>query len=332
MSLRLVSRKRVVPLSLEQWPAARWSGRGQSRAVRRQLKNRQLLLAYARDGYNDQLGRPRVSLYSNTESRTDIKSWKKNLLPAGEYGKGGSVVVLTVKREKNTGASFYTAIALISSHLDSKSAPKRSQQIQDLETAANNAAGGQFDLGFFFGDLNYRLKVGGVVPANQVTPTEFATIIRERRQQLYLRDGLDIAMGAGTDFQGWTFPRPVSGNRDSNVLILPTYKREYKGNGGQRARAVAAQMARNPPPLTAIEKCYEFSVHKNPIIGWSRPFAGNVKECEAPRAGHYDIGWLDRIGYKVQAPTIHVTRFYSGALPDVVLSDHTCVYSVFDVQ
>jgi hypothetical protein len=263
-------------------------------------KNRQLLAVFQSNQW-DWLVPEKIA---SGDWRKNLSTPKKKLKFWAEYGKGAAVV--TLLSAENAGCLF----AICSAHLDSKNADERKNQISQILEQAKQTAGMVPEVIFFMGDLNYRLNAGGPIPANQTTKSTMVDAIANKRAALLAQDSFKVG-----DFpSGFVFPDPCDGAPNSPPY-LPTYKRIYAGAAGATAKSSAA----NLPSPDAVKKCFALKV-KNDIV--------QVGE----RAGQYDLGWLDRIGYQVNTAKVRVTHLCSGSCPDLVLSDHTPVYSVFDVK
>ena len=271
--------------------------------------NRQVLMVF----YRNNLG---VQQHNIDQRRVNLPTWKKKLKFWAEYGNGGAVAIVDFTPNLLVPATFWR-IAICSAHLDSKDALSRQNQILEILNCATNSCGGgrTWDLGFFMGDLNYRLTQGGVIGVG-TTKAQLVTRFQTNLAGLFAQDGLNNS----GDFANWTFPDPCNG-APGQPLYLPTYKRLYKGAEG----ITAAGQAGNLPNGTSVEDCFHIPVEKHTNV---------VKLGE--RAGQYDLGWLDRIGYRnrsmgVNLNVAHVRSGSLGTHADGVLSDHTPVYSVFDV-
>ncbi len=202
-------------------------------------------------------------------------------------GKGGVYLTFTYEGQK---------FAVASCHLESKGARHQDNEINTILQQIN--AGGPYHTTFIMGDLNYRIcgnqtvnptegkklvdggyivhEYGGdgVIPKTMkgadmahliLTPAGRSNLLRYDQ----LRESPLVAQ------HHFVFPVPQSaGNNPS----FPTYKREYKNRG-----AVPAFMgARNV---------------KNALAAYLLPAAQNMETAEE-RGFAYEIGWLDRVGYK----------------------------------
>jgi endonuclease/exonuclease/phosphatase family metal-dependent hydrolase len=264
-------------------------------------KNRQLLIVFQRNNWNEVVP---AKVHAG-QWRKDLSTPKKKLKFWAEYGKGAAVV--TLLSVEGSGCMY----AICSAHLDSKSSPERINQINQILNQAKTTAGMEPEVLFFMGDLNYRLNAKPPIQAKQTTADNMIDAIAKNRPALLKLDSFNPQ-----DFPaGFVFPDPCDGIPKS-APYLPTYKRIYAGPAGVTARAAAGKL----PSRDAVRDCFALKV-KNNIV--------QVGE----RAGQYDLGWLDRIGYKVSSShSGQVTHLCSGSCPDLVLSDHTPVYSVFDVR
>jgi len=180
--------------------------------------------------------------------------------------------------------------------------------------SAQHLAPNTWDVQFMMGDLNYRLDTGG----GTTKLSTFCYRICSQRNVLFAADSLakDPTLGTGNT-NGWVFPEPCAG-APGNALYFPTYKKFYKGTAGANAQAAAMQLPANPD--TNVPLVYDLKTDKD----------GYVKE--GSREGQYDLGWLDRVGYRVSwAMNRTVNHVYSGSPVDAILSDHAPVYSIFDV-
>jgi len=226
-----------------------------------------------------------------------------------EYGKGSANVLLewqpTLIGRSGPRVEPWR-IAISSCHLDSKSATKRATQIQAAENAPTTlATDGRWDVQFTMGDLSFRVN-----NTRPYTLNEFCTTLLNNRAELFGNDSLR----QDQRLQTWEFPDPCAGAPGS-AMQWPTYKKFYKGSKGATARGV------HTPTLESIPKVWDVKLDKQ----------GLVKE--GGRAGQYDFGWLDRIGYRTNPAAGRTVRhLYSDSLWNQILSDHAPVYSIFEVN
>src|SRR5262249_16862639 len=143
------------------------------------------------------------------------------------------------------------------------------------------SANGVWDVQFLAGDLNFRVRNG------HYTRLQFCDHICYNRNLLFNGDSLsDSALGGAA----WHFPAPFDG-APGGGLYWPTYKKFYKGTSGATARNAVNRIW--PPNVNQI---FDIKLDRN----------DNVKEGE--RAGMYDFGWLDRVGWRKRASsTLSVT-------------------------
>src|SRR5262249_49744646 len=160
------------------------------------------------------------------------------------------------------------------------------------------------------GDLNYRLDTGG----GTTTLKNFCWQICNQRSRLFAMDSLakDPVLGNGNP-NGWVFPAPFDGAPGGRQYYYPTYKKVYKSTAGANALGAAQQLPNNPN--VNVPLVYDLKTDKD----------GYVKE--GSREGQYDLGWLDRVGYRKRGGSQRtVTHVFSGSPVDAILSDHAPVY------
>lgn len=111
-------------------------------------------------------------------------------------------------RTKGTANSQH--LAIFTAHLDSKSTQTRQGQITKLLNLIQSV---DYDVAFFMGDLNYRVK-----SVANTSVDDMVDLIANHRDTLYAQDTFDAS-----DFGGsWTFPDPCDG-APNQPLYLPTY-------------------------------------------------------------------------------------------------------------
>jgi hypothetical protein len=248
------------------------------------------------------------------QSNVDVteRTFKRKIKFWAEYGKGSANNIITYAPNGGGGA---IRIVLSGAHLDSKNAAKRTAQVNGAQNSADALSVGplDWDVQFLMGDLNYRLNKTG-----NHNLAAFCHLIALNRPLLFADDSMagDPILGAGGN---WVFPPPVAGAPGPGAgYYLPTYKKRYEANAVAAAGAAALALPANP--LTNVPALYDIKVDRN----------GAVKE--GSREGQYDLGWLDRIGYRINGRSgRQVNHIFSGSPPDLILSDHAPVYSVFDV-
>jgi endonuclease/exonuclease/phosphatase family metal-dependent hydrolase len=226
-------------------------------------------------------------------------------------------------------------LGFIGAHLDGPvKAAACNRQIQALlrsitNSTATNAVGlsadlnQQFDALFFMGDLNYRLSTG----ANKPTVNEMVSAIgqTQTRRSLWAYDTLNGPHILQTSHSplvtayGFTFPR---------FDILPTYKRYYKDRTSDNpCLRLSPRMLASSGDLTTPGVRDQLQIQANQGMLQACYFQGQVgsdSAHSAKRQGYYELGWLDRIGFRIKQGTTVVansTKFKS--LDDIVLSDHT---------
>jgi endonuclease/exonuclease/phosphatase family metal-dependent hydrolase len=224
------------------------------------------------------------------------------MLPIKEYGKGGAVAM--VHYTPRSGGKPWR-IAIFTAHLDSKKTETRQGQITTLLNLVQDV---NYDVAFLMGDLNYRVNSNTLMP---ISAASMADLIGYQRLTLYAQDSFNVNDFGG----GWTFPDPCDG-APNRPLYLPTYKRHYKGEKGNAARNAVGQL----PAPDAVRACFNIDSDKKGMVE------------ESGRAGQFDLGWLDRIGYKVNNRSLIVNQVKCGSCADLVLSDHTPVYSMFTIK
>jgi hypothetical protein len=241
----------------------------------------------------------RLSSVVQRDLKKRIKFWS-------EYGKGSNTTLI---EWTPVGEQTAWQLAFTGAHLDSKSAQKRSDQIADAMNAPSTLSqNGRWDVQFMMGDLNFRVNKTGTW-----TLTHFVSTIYSNPETLFAGDSLkdnEVLRGPW-----WHFPNPYAGAPGTGTrLQWPSYKKFYKGQQGAQARQVVSITR------TTIPQIWDIKVDKD----------GNVKEGE--RAGQYDFGWLDRIGYRINGSSSRqVKLLYSGSPERLILSDHAPVYSIYEV-
>lgn len=304
MTFQECARNHFVPTIGGHAPIVHLTANGQTKNV----ENCQSMLVWeAVRGVNGRVihtGQSHVDVTERTFKRK-VKFW-------AEYGKGSANNIIWYALPANGGV---IGIVLSGAHLDSKNAQKRTAQVNGAENSAPALSNGPlpWDVQFLMGDLNFRVnKVGNHNLAS------FCHMAAVQPQLLFADDsmGADPILGAGGN---WTFPPPIAGAPGPAAgLYLPTYKKRYKAAAAAAALNAAQALPANP--TVNIPALYDLETDKN----------GAVKE--GSRAGQYDFGWLDRIGYRINGGSPRqVTHRYSGSPPDLILSDHAPVYSVFEI-
>jgi hypothetical protein len=211
---------------------------------------------------------------------------------------------------------------------------------------------------FMMGDLNFRLTPRVVANPPQLpgvndnSDTWARSIIDDAwRLGLFNRyDGFqDSTVGRNP---AWTFPQICdyhSQTFNANLVSFPTYKRNYK-DGGVAAHGLSrvgapiaplwvVLMGLAPPPLagpgasgpvappgqvTKVKTLYKIKDKKSKLP-WKHPVG--IEFNDARQA--WDIGWLDRIGYKRMvggAGNVVVQSHQCWDGYDVLLSDHSPVF------
>jgi endonuclease/exonuclease/phosphatase family metal-dependent hydrolase len=232
-------------------------------------------------------------------------------------GKGGLYLTFEYETKK---------FGVASAHLESKGQQHQDTEITEIfkkMTNGNISTLANFHAVFIMGDLNYRcvgnpntgpsiqrvadpasgLQVHAYTAQNEVIPNTMrgedlaATILSPVGRTNLLR-GDQILQSPLVTAYHFTFPVPQSGGNNPS---FPTYKREYKAKP-----AVGAFIA-NRNVRTAMTA---YCLKEGPI------------ETSPERGNAYDIGWLDRIGYKALAAPAHCTV---EDCESVNLSDHTPV-------
>jgi hypothetical protein len=267
-------------------------------------KNTQYLFLYARrDG----------PLYSSSQvaghnhHRSDIGAiWK--LLPGKEYGKGGMACILKYRE-----GSSARCVAIYSAHLDSKSAAGRAEQVDSI-LALSFAHQHELDAEFFMGDLNYRLRMDGAL-SQPVAKEVLYTLFNKDKESLQSLDSI-LAPGSDrpVDFPaGWKFfPEP------RNTPI--TYKLRYDSN-----RRHVSHERRD-----VLSKGESYASHEEYDDAYNFRFDRNGRLARGKRAGVYDLGWLDRIGYRPRWG--HAIRLIdSAANLRHAVSDHAFVWALFEL-
>lgn len=218
--------------------------------------------------------------------------------------KGGCLSVVSVGQAN---------ILFITCHLESKDNTNtvRARQIRDLVAAGRalcvNEAGAEPNAIFMMGDFNYRLEHGSRNGPVRWTNRNLAEMIVYDRESLYLKDTFKDPTNVLCPFhniQGvgpWVFPEP----RLNGQLWPLTYKwnpREPNPMNYERTLA---------PPAGYLPGCnWQNDNHRQDLnyrahvkraydtcIKFKDKDPGLDAPAEGKRAGEYDIGWLDRIGY-----------------------------------
>jgi hypothetical protein len=278
------------------------------------------------------------------DSKSHANFKKRQLKPT----KGGAIAQMEYHGLK---------ISFAGTHLDSGSTANRMTHVNGIENAMHHGITPP-KLSWFMGDLNYRLRrlpfpatIGEVVDM---------ILSPAGRRQLYKLDSFNPA-----DFPGFTFPDPEYANGD---LIFPTYKRVYKPHGNANPcskmhRYINGRGVNDILTRTECALCYSLSksvIKKkfrkkkirlaDQIVGdLDKQMKGSSKRTahvpgqrsvqfggltlgmdEHDEVEAYELGWLDRIGYK-PGVNIHVNVQAYRDVPEVTLADHTPVFMVADV-
>lgn len=257
---------------------------------------------------------------------------------AGLEGKGGLCALV---QYHGVRAAFTT------SHLDSKVAQKRIDQINNLrdtvqrmnldantrfkqqELSAGRGIPQYRHLGvdFVMGDLNYRIRMDHIQTQRVVKKKLLKTKVKEMYDQQTLRalfqDIIDpitrTAMlqqydtltgtsyqAAAAQFSGYSFPHPMSRN---GGVSLPTYKRDRTIGVGNPCVVFNANLNNNPNDNNQIQMC-------------EACYSG-VQYNQARQ--EIDMGWLDRIGYKLHTGLIQVVTAPVYDIPECYSGDHAPV-------
>lgn len=243
-------------------------------------------------------------------------------LEFGDYrasfsGKGGVVCTFTLAGKR---------IGIMSAHLDSSSAALRKSNLIGLLQKAGSLLRGDrkrnffqsrrnasawpddFDVLFLMGDLNYRLKP----PGRPESANTLAAMIATDPKRLWELDTLNAALTREPIWLGFQFPAPMP-------LFFPTYKREYRTRGPYNPSLLFAQQERKTP---AAARAAYFS-HINPAT-FDQPL-------DIAKRGEYDLGWLDRVGWRASSNgSVSCAAFVD--FSTLVLSDHTPVLMKVDVR
>lgn len=281
---------------------------------------------------------------NNPNNQINITNIETGSYKDGTEGKGGAFVKFNYTDNNNNNP---VSLGFINAHLDSKNATKRESQIRKLliaitglapnatVTQINNALTQNFDAVFFMGDLNYRLKtfhdleqdlvfqtvknVGQIKNGIHFTAldslgqnTRVNTMVPwidkpNLRSELANLDSLYTSSLVDPNNQnGYGFTFPDAGH------LLPTYKRYYRDKTANNPCRLLA----NNPTAANIQGCYFNGLQASNLV----PYNQNRQA--------FEIGWLDRIGYKARA---QVQPILGQALlleskNNIVLSDHTPVF------
>jgi len=296
---------------------------------------------------------------------------------------GRSAKMLGARKKPTKGGAVARMVydglnmSFTSSHLDAGSTSKRLTHVAGITNAMKHG-GGDPDLGFFMGDLNYRLR--SLPFAARIQDIVKMLLDDVGRRKLYQLDSFK-----SSDFPNWSFPDPEYANGN---LIMPTYKRVYKPHGYENPclkmlRLWAGRGANNPLTRLNCALCYSLIKTKQKRKGRSDRVRSNTElqtdlaqgnialskkgkvsagklsflkpggvlansvptdlseqaaQLYFPDDGFllttgaqteaYELGWLDRIGYKNPGATVTVRAYRD--LPEVVLSDHTPLFMVAD--
>lgn len=165
---------------------------------------------------------------------------------------------------------------------------------------------------FLMGDLNFRLQLHDPkTDASNKTVAEMGTLIADTtlnggRDTLWQLDSFNKIFFDSIDqdsiLRGYNFPKP-------SPLYLPTYKRAFKTQTDKEKIAILA--AATAPTAAQIKPVY------------FKGKAGTDKPLSA-RAGYYELGWLDRIGYKC-APSANIRNVAQFSFDEIDLADHVPV-------
>ncbi|MCU0567016.1 MAG: hypothetical protein MUF49_10510 [Oculatellaceae cyanobacterium Prado106] len=183
----------------------------------------------------------------------------------------------------------------------------------------------QFDALFFMGDLNYRLM--GIATKPTVNDMVAAVGQTASRRALWDYDTLNgtqlLASSHSplvTAYQ-FTFPR---------FDVLPTYKRAYQDRTLDNAclRLSSRMLGSAGELLTpGVRTPEQIAANRAMLEGcYYRGKVGSNSALSTKRTGYYELGWLDRVGYRIKAgTTVTPGSVQFKTLDSIVLSDHTPV-------
>ena len=274
-----------------------------------------------------------------------LKTVGTNLSTGGLNVKGGAMAELTIGGK---------TIGICSAHLDADGGSPKTKQIDrtlaslflgrkinssEHANAPTIAAGlmnarnalPRYDAVFYLGDLNYR--IGTVTePTNdvvtQLSAANIKTILTGGNVS-----GIDLARLKSFDLNPhsslattYGFTLPHYDTRD-----FPTYKLNYKADDGNNGTLTNGKA----DVQSSLDKIFRF------VRGGTRPrqaLPGDFDKVYLNHLGNkiwntkrgvYDMGWLDRVGYKTRTGTTVTVSEY-GPIP-FVLSDHLPVLMKVDL-
>jgi endonuclease/exonuclease/phosphatase family metal-dependent hydrolase len=270
-------------------------------------------------------------------------------------GKGGCYVSFNYPIGNNQSIK-YVKLGFIGAHLDSKKEDARNRQIDGLLRSINPAPYknekeiteeffmSDFDGVFFMGDLNYRLIEEDEIKKDAAKNPDY--FIPRMMTPSGLRELLtmdSIRKSPLIERHKFIFPDP-------EIPFLPTYKRNYE----EKENNPCSLLARAIPLYK--EHGYELhEKHNGPIVDENEKHKVDEKinsnisdlmqKCYFSKPNKlyssdrqaYDLGWLDRVGYKLSKPfqaSALQQEIYGGRIKQIdvrefksydgiVLSDHT---------
>jgi endonuclease/exonuclease/phosphatase family metal-dependent hydrolase len=205
----------------------------------------------------------------------------------------------------------------------------------DPDPAKISTALNQFDALFFMGDLNYRLSADSKKPmrVNDMVAAIGQTTPRKSLWDYDTLNGKNILLTSPSPLVGpYSFMFP-------QFDVLPTYKRYYEDRTiNNPCLRLSSRMVTTAGDLTPGVKVTATGTLTSGV-GNQQQITDNLGMLQAcyfqgktgiapaestKRMGFYELGWLDRIGFRIKpGTTIAPNSIMFKALDNIVLSDHT---------
>jgi hypothetical protein len=235
-------------------------------------------------------------------------------------------------------------IGFIGAHLDGPVKEKATdRQIQKLlqsitASTAADAVGlnadltNQFDALFFMGDLNYRLMaIANKGTVNDMVAAVGRTATRKALWDYDTLNGTQLLASSHSPLvktYGFTFPK---------FDMLPTYKRAYKDRTSDNScLRLSSRMAGSQGELLEPGRNTpnQIDSHRSMLQGcYYQGKVGSDSALSDKRQGYYELGWLDRLGYRIKTGTTVIPgSVESKALDNIVLSDHTPILMKIEIN